>query len=70
MTRLGNGAQNLIPPVLHRRLDLSRGQFFFVVSGFPVRGDAVEGVSVFLRPLLNNGFPVVRIVPGQRPRCV
>ena len=66
LARLRNGAQDLIPPVLHRRLDLSRGHFFLVISRFPIRGDAVEGVSVFLRPLLNNGFPVVRIVPGRR----
>ena len=67
LARLRNGAQDLIPPVLHRRLDLSRGHFFLVISRFPVRGDAVERVSVFLRPLLHNSFPVVRIVPGQRP---
>ena len=66
LVRLRNGGQNLIPPVLHRRLNIGRGQFL-VVGGFPIRGDAVEGISVFLRPLLNNGFPVVRIVPGQRP---
>ena len=67
LARLGNGGQDLIPPVLHRRLNLGRGQFFFVVSRFSIRGDAVEGISVFLCPLLNGGFPVVRIVPGQRP---
>jgi len=65
--RLRNGGQNLIPPVLHRCLNLSRGQLLFVVGRFPVRSDAVEGISVFLRPLLDDGFPVVRIVPGQCP---
>ena len=67
LTRPRYCGQDLIPPVLHRRLDLNRGQFFFVVSRFSIRCDPVEGISVFLRPLLNNGFPVVRIVPGQRP---
>ena len=65
LARLRNGAQDLIPPVLHRRLDLCRGHFFLVISRFSIRRDPVKGVSVFLRPLLNNSFPVVRIVPGQ-----
>ena len=64
---LGNGGQDLISPVLHCRLNLGRGQLLLVVGGFSIRGDPVKGVSVFLRPLLNNSFPVVRIVPGQRP---
>ena len=52
LVRLRNGGQNLIPPVLHRHLNIGRGQFL-VVGGFPIRGDAVEGISVFFRPLLN-----------------
>ena len=65
LVRLGNSCQNLIPPVLHRFLNLSRGQLLLVVSRFSIRGDAVESISVFLRPLLDDGFPVVRIVPCQ-----
>ena len=65
LTWLRNGAQDLIPPVLYRRLDVSRGQFFLVISRFSIRRDRVKGVSAFLRRLLHNGFPVVRIVPGQ-----
>ena len=65
LARLRNGAQDLIPPVLHRRLDLSRGHFFLVISSFSIRRDFLKAPSIFLRPLLNNSFPVVRIVSGQ-----
>ena len=65
LPRLGDGSQNLVPPVLYRRLNLRRGQLLPIIGRLSIWGNPVEGISIFLSPLLDNGFPVVRVVPGQ-----